>query len=69
MQFSLANDNIHTTLVGTASIEEVTKNIAWAEDFFEHGFSPRDKELIQEAQNILAPIQGKSWMSGKPENN
>jgi len=67
--YSLSNSDIHTTLVGTASVEEVTNNINCANDYLEHGFSHCDLRLMKEVQDLLKPIQSKSWSSGLPENN
>jgi L-galactose dehydrogenase len=62
MQFALANPNIQTTLVGTASPENIRKNVAWLE-------TPLDQELLAEVQAILKPVLNQSWPSGRPENN
>jgi len=69
LQYSLSNENIHTTLVGTASLDEVTKNIYWAEEYLSNGFNQKDKQLLEEVNSILKPIQNKSWISGLEENN
>jgi len=62
VQFSVSNTDLATTLVGTANPEHLRKNVKWLE-------SPLDKELLAEVQAILAPIHGKTWSSGRPENN
>jgi len=62
LEFSLAQPAIATTLVGTASPENVKKNVAWSEQ-------PLDPELLAEVQAILAPVQNTTWPSGRPENN
>lgn len=61
VQFSVANERIPTTLVSTASITNIERNLAWIEE-------PMDQELLQEVQAILAPIHNKTWPSGKEEN-
>ena len=61
LQFALANSDIATTLVGTASPETVRQNIAWIEQ-------PLDQEVLAHVQNILAPVRDKVWPSGPPEN-
>lgn len=61
VQFSVANKRIPTTLVSTASITNIERNLAWIEE-------PMDQELLQEVQAILAPIHNKTWPSGKEEN-
>ena len=62
LQFALANPKIDTTLVGTASPENLKKNVKWLE-------SPLDQELLAGVQEIMKPIQNKTWSSGRPENN
>jgi aryl-alcohol dehydrogenase-like predicted oxidoreductase len=62
IQFSLSQPDIATTLVGTASPENIEKNVEWAE-------SPLDEALLAEVQAILAPIHNETWPSGRPENN
>jgi len=62
LQFALANAEIHTTLVGSANPDNIRKNIAWIED-------PIDEALLAEVQDILKPVQNKTWLIGRPENN
>jgi aryl-alcohol dehydrogenase-like predicted oxidoreductase len=62
VQFAVANEAIHTTLVGTAKAENIEKNIAWADEVL-------DRELLREVQKILSPIKNQTWPSGMPENN
>lgn len=62
LQFALANPAIHTTLVGSASPDNLKKNAAWAE-------TPPDMELLGEVRAILKPILNRTWPSGRPENN
>ena len=62
MQFSLANPRIATTLVGTASPLNITKNAQWIEE-------PTDRSLLARVKEILRPIQDETWLVGKPENN
>jgi L-galactose dehydrogenase len=61
IQFAVANPNIATTLVGTASPENLKKNVTWA-------LLQCDRELLLAVQDILAPIQNKTWQSGLFEN-
>jgi aryl-alcohol dehydrogenase-like predicted oxidoreductase len=37
LQFSLANEQIDSTLCGTASVDELEKNISWVDDFENNG--------------------------------
>lgn len=62
LQFSLAQPEIASTLVGTAAPEEVRQNVRWLE-------TPLDAELLAGVQKILAPIHNQVWASGRPENN
>lgn len=62
VQYSTANERIPTTLVSTASPENIQKNIQWTDE-------PMDTELLQEVLDILQPIHNKSWVSGRAEYN
>ncbi len=62
LQFSVSNPAIATILVGTASPENLRKNVAWIE-------SLPDPQLLAEVQAILQPARNKTWPSGRPENN
>lgn len=62
VQYATANERIPTTLVSTASPENISKNIQWIDE-------PMDTELLQEVLDILKPIHNKSWVSGRPEYN
>lgn len=62
MQFALANEDIATTLVGTATEAHVKNNLAALE-------SPYDQALVSEVLAILEPVKNKTWLSGRPENN
>jgi L-galactose dehydrogenase len=61
LQFAVANEAIATTLVGTASPENLRKNAAWIEHV-------PDPELLAEVRTILAPVQDLTWPTGRPEN-
>jgi L-galactose dehydrogenase len=62
IQFALANPDIATTLVGSASPKNMRQNIAWASE-------PPDRALLDEVQRILAPVHNVTWPSGRTENN
>jgi L-galactose dehydrogenase len=62
LQFSVAHPDLATTLVGTASPENMTKNVRWVEE-------PMDQELLSHVMQMLGPIHNKTWSSGRPENN
>ena len=61
VQFAVAHPGIATTLVGTASPENLRKNVAWAA-------SPPDPELLAAVLQILQPIHNQTWPSGLPQN-
>ncbi|GGF61049.1 oxidoreductase [Paenibacillus albidus] len=62
IQFSVANEQIPTTLVSTGSVVNITNNIAWTDE-------PLNEELLQEVLEILEPIHNLTWPSGRPEYN
>lgn len=62
LQFAVAQPDIHTTLVGTASPQNIEKNVAWIDE-------PIDEQLLSEVRAILEPIHNQTWSSGRPENN
>jgi L-galactose dehydrogenase len=61
LQFAVANKDIATTVMGTASPKTLKQNVRWLEDRL-------DLELLAEVQAILLPIQNLSWPSGRAEN-
>lgn len=62
LQFSLANPDIHTNIVGTADPKRVLQNLR---DIAE----PLDQNLLATVQKILAPVHNLTWPSGRKENN
>ncbi|WEG11083.1 aldo/keto reductase [Pullulanibacillus sp. KACC 23026] len=60
IQYSVQNTNIPTTLVSSASVENITKNVKWADETI-------DEELLEMVLDILKPIHNKTWPSGKLE--
>ncbi len=62
LQFSLANEDITTTIAGTAKPEHVQKWAEWAEE-------PMDLTLLAEVQNIFAPVKDIGHVEGLLENN
>ncbi|PGV51700.1 aldo/keto reductase [Bacillus sp. AFS037270] len=60
IQFSIQNETIPTTLVSTASVENIRKNIQWTDE-------PIDEEMLSIVLEILEPIHNKTWPSGNPE--
>lgn len=62
LQFSVANPDIPTTIVGTASVDRVLQNIRDIEE-------PIDQDLLGGVLKILRPVHNITWSSGLPENN
>lgn len=62
LQFAVANENIHTNIVGTASSKRVLQNIEIIEE-------PLDADLLAGVLEILKPIHNMTWKSGRMENN
>lgn len=62
VQFSTANEQIPTTLVSSASQQNIMNNAAWVEE-------PLDQKLLEEVLHILAPLNNETWPSGRPEYN
>lgn len=61
VQYSLSHPGIATTLVGSASAENMLKNISFAE-------SPVEFEHIARVLEILKPIHNHNFTRGLPEN-
>jgi aryl-alcohol dehydrogenase-like predicted oxidoreductase len=62
LQFSLANDDMATCIVGSANPENVRKWAQWSEQTL-------DLSLVQSVQDILRPIHNWFYIEGRPENN
>jgi aryl-alcohol dehydrogenase-like predicted oxidoreductase len=62
LQFSLANPDMATCVVGSANPENVRKWATWAE-------APLDQQLLGEVLDILRPIHNWFYIEGRPENN
>ncbi len=62
LQFALADPRIATTFTGIADLDQLRKNVAWAD-------APLDMGLLAEVRALLAPIHNQTWPSGRPENN
>lgn len=62
IQFSVAHEGIPTTLVSTATPENMVNNITWSKE------AP-DEQLLAEVREILRPIHNMSWQSGRAEYN
>ncbi len=55
LQFALADQRIHTTLVGMVTTAELQRNL-------ESVTKPLDHKVLQEVQQKLAPIQDQTWV-------
>lgn len=62
LQYSLANPDIPTHIVGTASPARVLENIKDA-------ITPLDPELLRDVLKLLEPVHNMTWPSGRSENN
>lgn len=62
VQFSCAHPDIPTTVVGTASPDNIARNVAWVDE-------PLDEALLADVLAVLAPVHNLTWPSGRPENN
>ena len=62
LQYSIANEDMTTCIVGSASPDNVRKWVKWAEQ-------PIDQTLLKEVLAILKPIHNWFYIEGRPENN
>ncbi len=62
LQFSIAHDDIATTVAGSANPQNIRRWAQWAEE-------PIDRELLAEVQAIFAPVKNLGHAEGLPENN
>jgi L-galactose dehydrogenase len=62
LQFSIANEEIATTVSGSANPDNIRKWAEWAAE-------PMDFELLAKVQEIFAPVKNLGHAEGLPENN
>lgn len=62
LQFSVANENMATCIAGSANPQRVAQWCTWLEE-------PLDTQLVQEVQDILAPIHNWFYVECLPENS
>ena len=62
LQFSCANQDMATTIAGSANPNNIRKWVQWLE-------SPVDAELMSEVIAILEPVKNVGHREGLPENN
>ncbi len=61
IQFAIRHPGIATTLVGSASPQNMQRNIQWIDE-------PMDEQLLNDVLEMLRPIHNVTWPSGRPEN-
>lgn len=61
LQFAVAPPEFAATIVGTASVANMTRNIQWAQE-------PIDEDLVNDIEAILAPVRDIGWPSGRADN-
>ncbi|XP_065872458.1 L-galactose dehydrogenase [Euphorbia lathyris] len=61
MQYSLANKDISTVLVGMNSVNQVEENVAAATELSMFG---KDQETLGGIEAILSPVKNQTWPSG-----
>jgi L-galactose dehydrogenase len=62
IRFALDHPDIHTTIVGIANMDHVTRNIKAMDVQIPDG-------LLEKIDTIVAPVRNQMWYEGKPENN
>jgi len=62
VQYSIANPDMCTCVVGSANPNNVRKWVEWAD-------KPIDQELMDQVLEILKPIHNWFYIEGRPENN
>jgi aryl-alcohol dehydrogenase-like predicted oxidoreductase len=62
LQFSIANEDMATCIVGSANPANVSKWVQWSEQ-------PIDWQLMGEVKEILKPIHNWFYIEGREENN
>ena len=62
LQYAFGLPDMECTVVGLAGEDEVRRAVACAAQ-------RPDPGLLAEVEAILAPVQGLTWLSGRPENN
>lgn len=62
LQFSVAHPGFVTTFVGMPDPGQVQRNV-------EVAARPPDPELLAQVEQVLSPVLGLTWPSGRPENS
>uniref|UniRef100_A0A061RW14 L-galactose dehydrogenase n=1 Tax=Tetraselmis sp. GSL018 TaxID=582737 RepID=A0A061RW14_9CHLO len=70
---AIRDEAIPVHLVGMCTREEVRRNVQTVLEALGEASDPREAEreqgVLREAREILWPVQGRTWPSGRPENN
>jgi L-galactose dehydrogenase len=61
LQFALQHPYVSSTFVGISSVDEARRNIEAIRE-------KPDPDLLCEIEEIVAPVQGKMWITGNAEN-
>ena len=61
-QFTASNPDVHTTLVGSTSLDMLEANIQWTNQSL-------DEELLAMVENALAAVKNKIWVERGSEEN
>ena len=62
VQYSVANKDLATCIIGSANPENVRKWAQWAQ-------KPIDQDLLSHVLKILEPVHNWYYLEGRPENN
>jgi aryl-alcohol dehydrogenase-like predicted oxidoreductase len=62
LQFSVANEDMATTVSGSANPDNIRKWAEWAAE-------PMDLELLAKVQKVFEPVMNMGHVEGLPENN
>jgi len=62
VRFCIENDDLTTTVAGTANPTNMANILKWIEE-------PLDHPLLEEVLKILEPVQNVLWPVGRPENS
>ncbi len=62
LQYAIANEDMATCIVGSASPDNVRKWVQWADQ-------PINQTLLKEVLDILEPIHNWFYIEGRPKNN
>ncbi|GAA3341659.1 aldo/keto reductase [Amorphoplanes nipponensis] len=61
VRFSAGCPGVATTFVGMPDERQARRNVRWA-------LGPLDEDLLADVDRLLAPVRGRTWPSGRPEN-